>query len=278
MDQIETNIQLTKTLAPKWRILSLAVILPFFFSNIIAFAADLNPETILTLTNKEREKQNLAPLVANSTLQKAAELKAEDMLKNDYFAHTSPSGHAPWHWMKEAGYSYQFAGENLAVSFDSAAAQGNAWMKSKTHRENILNKQYTEAGIAVVQGNIKGKTSFVTVALFGAPAPAVASNDRKVTENVLQGIPALPAVKGAQTELLQINFQNLFVPMLYPKYLLQSLAGLVALSKEGILQNIEVLAKVLMLLSLAAPGALFVLVAFREVESLAFKDEHSHPI
>lgn len=278
MDQTETKIQSTKTLAPKWRILSLAVILPLFFSTLITFAADLNPETILALTNKEREMQNLAPLTANPTLQRAAELKAEDMLKNDYFAHTSPSGHAPWHWMKEVGYSYQFAGENLAVSFDSAAAQSNAWMKSKTHRENILNKQYTEAGIAVVQGNIQGKTSFVTVALFGTPAPAVATKDGKIIENALQNVPALPLVKGAQTTVSQIDARNLLSPALYPKYILQGALALLENYRETILRNAEVLAKVLMVLSLAAPGAIFALVAFREIKALTPKGVHSHPM
>ena len=99
----------------------------------------------------------------------AAEAKAEDMLKNDYFAHTSPEGRTPWHWLKKAGYSYKYAGENLATNYTDAKDQEKAWMKSKTHRENILNKNYREAGIAIVDGKIDGQSSLVTVVFFLAP-------------------------------------------------------------------------------------------------------------
>src|SRR3989344_8571512 len=61
--------------------------------------ADLSTITvnrIVQLTNAERKQEGLNELAINSKLAQAAQLKAEDMLAHDYFAHISPSGVTPW--------------------------------------------------------------------------------------------------------------------------------------------------------------------------------------
>ena len=37
------------------------------------------------------------------------------MAKNEYFAHTSPTGITPWYWLSQVDYNFIYAGENLAV-------------------------------------------------------------------------------------------------------------------------------------------------------------------
>ncbi len=128
------------------------------------------PNVIVTLTNKDRADAGLTKLSVNPTLEIAAKLKAVDMAKNEYFAHTSPQGLTPWHWFQQADYSFIYAGENLAVNFDDADAVERAWLNSPTHKANIMNGNYTEMGVATAEGMYKGRATTYVVELFGTPA------------------------------------------------------------------------------------------------------------
>jgi hypothetical protein len=93
------------------------------------------------------------------------------MAEKGYFSHTGPDGAQPWKWFREAGYRYEYAGENLAVNFNESEDVVNAWMKSPTHRANILKHDFTEVGIGVATGTYKGKEAVFVVQFFGKPAP-----------------------------------------------------------------------------------------------------------
>ena len=149
----------------KFYILALALFLGGFH---VAFAADIE-QNIISQVNQERAKNGLSILQENEALSKAAFLKAQDMIGNNYFAHTSPGGLDPWHWLEEVGYQYKFAGENLAMDFTSASSVHKAWMKSASHKENILSENYSEIGIAVLDGIIENRERKVAVQFFGAP-------------------------------------------------------------------------------------------------------------
>jgi hypothetical protein len=71
--------------------------------------------------------------------------------------------------MKEAGYEYQVAGENLARDFGTTPDMMEAWMASPTHRANIVNPKYTEIGIAVIDGVFQGYETTLVVQMFGKP-------------------------------------------------------------------------------------------------------------
>ena len=123
----------------------------------------LTAQEILDLVNRDRSSHGLATLTLNPTLNLAASEKASDMLTENYFAHTSPSGISPWHWFKTAGYNYSFAGENLAEGYADASVLEKSWMASPSHRANILSPNYSEVGLAVVDYN----NSSLVVQLFG---------------------------------------------------------------------------------------------------------------
>lgn len=165
------------------------------FQMTVAQAADITPATILDLVNAERSKIGLNPLTENAALSNAAEAKLSNMFQNDYFSHTSPKGETPWHWIKQSGYAYQYAGENLAINYSSAEKQHNAWMKSETHRANILSSKFTETGIAVRSGKLNGEEAVITVEMFGAPRFAQAHKtvqQSPLTEEVqVQQVPNL---------------------------------------------------------------------------------------
>ena len=118
---------------------------------------------IIKLTNAERVKNHMPVLKENKELNKAAMLKAKDMIKNNYWSHTSPKGVTPWYWFDKAGYDYKYAGENLAKNFSCDKDVIKAWMKSRGHKSNILDKDFKEIGVA----EVKWKKGLLIVQVFG---------------------------------------------------------------------------------------------------------------
>lgn len=156
-------------------------------------AASFEAQDVIRLTNEARRAQNLPVVSENNLLNEAAKKKAADMIKQDYFAHTSPAGLSPWYWLQKVNYPYKYAGENLAINYTSAKEQQAAWMKSSSHRKNILNANFQEIGVAVVAGKIDGAEVLLTVQLFGAMMPATvvsAPQEKSVA----------PQAKGAEIE------------------------------------------------------------------------------
>lgn len=151
----------------------------------IASASEINRSAIISLVNQSRTENNLKPLAENQQLDRAAEEKLADMFRNNYFAHTSPSGVTPWFWVEKNGYDYQYAGENLALGFTSVENEHNAWMKSPTHRKNIINPNYKEIGVAVGSGKINGGTVILAVQAFGALAeyPADIKKENTISDD-----------------------------------------------------------------------------------------------
>ncbi len=127
------------------------------------------PAVLDSLTNDERQSQNLNTLIINDKLNKAAEMKAIDMATKGYFAHVSPEGKTPWYWIEKAGYEYQYAGENLAVDFSDSKDVTNAWMNSPTHKANIVKKNYTEVGTGVAKGIYEGRETMFVAQVYANP-------------------------------------------------------------------------------------------------------------
>jgi len=94
------------------------------------------------------------------------------MFKNKYFSHYSPTGISPWDWIDKSGYDYYYAGENLAMNFLDTEEVIKGWLNSPSHRENLLNKDYKDMGIAVVSGdfNNEGINRILVVQMFGSKA------------------------------------------------------------------------------------------------------------
>ncbi len=143
------------------------------------FFADITKFSLENFVNQTRQSMGLQPLTENEKLNQAARLKAENMVQNQYFNHTSPSGVSPWFWFFEAGYNYKYAGENLAIGFYDSQEVYEAWLNSPSHKENIVNPNYTEVGTAVMSGFGPNNTT-VVVQEFGTQLsvkPAVVNNN-----------------------------------------------------------------------------------------------------
>lgn len=138
------------------------------------FLAAVVSQEVVSLTNEERESNKVGTLATNELLTKAAQAKAEDMAKNGYFSHAGPDGKTPWQWIAEAGYQYQYAGENLAVRFIDSRDVVDAWMVSPSHRANIVKGVYTTIGVGVAQGFYQGEPATYVVQYFATPKGATA--------------------------------------------------------------------------------------------------------
>lgn len=158
---------------------------------ILGFASQIFPEEIVAITNQKRAESGLAPLKINPQLNEAARQKAADMFALNYWSHVSPRGVTPWTFITNNGYSYLYAGENLARDFSHSSGVVEAWMNSPTHRDNLLNPKYQEIGVAVVDGILQGQETTLVVQMFGAqlsrPAKISkrAAQERRTQEGVI---------------------------------------------------------------------------------------------
>ena len=164
---------------PMLLVVALGIMVNSLWSNhgVLGANSDYSPETLLTSTNQQRQAAQEPALTIDPQLTAAAQAKADDMAKRNYWAHNTPDGKAPWTFVTAAGYSYALAGENLAYGFNSAQEAVAGWMNSKGHRENILNAGYQNVGFGVAMApTYQGKgPQTIVVAEYGRPASSVAT-------------------------------------------------------------------------------------------------------
>jgi uncharacterized protein YkwD len=151
-------------------------------------AADIDPaqpgaslraarSATLCLMNAERRRHHERRLRFNHKLALAGLRHARDMVQNQYFAHTAPSGQNFVQRILNTNYipaaATWFIGENLAWGDQQKSTPRQimrAWMASPKHRRNILSAGFREVGIAIVVGApVDGVTQAATYATeFGA--------------------------------------------------------------------------------------------------------------
>ncbi|CAH2464904.1 CAP domain-containing protein [Bacillus sp. S4] len=119
-------------------------------------------QRVVELTNAERTKQGLPALQIDTELSKVARAKSEDMQKNNYFDHNSPTYGSPFDMMKKFGISYTSAGENIAQGQRTPEEVVQAWMNSTGHRANILNSGFTHIGVGYVESGNYWTQQFIT--------------------------------------------------------------------------------------------------------------------
>lgn len=166
-------------------------ILPLLLPNVLGYATNINVSDLLTETNAKRAEFGLPSLKYNSILSSAAKKKAEHMFKHDYWAHVSPDGTEPWDFILGENYDYIYAGENLAKNFSTSDDVVEAWYNSPSHKENLLNKNYTEMGFAIVNGNLNGYDTTLVVQMFGKPRLPVQTADLPEPQPAVEVPPVL---------------------------------------------------------------------------------------
>ncbi len=205
---------------------------------LLGISSHIDQKQVIELTNKEREKQGLAPVKENEALDKAALLKAQNMFTENYWAHFAPSGKTPWDFILGSGYKFTFAGENLAKNFYSSNEVVVAWMASPTHRDNLLNGKYQDIGVAVLEGVLNGQKTTLIVQEFGTTQVianqslvSVGGKDVTVPKQEYNNKPEL--VASVQTPKI--------APSLIDPYQIYKVAGVFMVLLIGTLLSLDVL-------------------------------------
>lgn len=205
---------------------------------VLGISSNIDQKKLIELTNQERVKKGLSPVVENEALDQAAQLKAQNMFSENYWAHFAPSGKTPWDFILGAGYKFSYAGENLAKNFYNSQDVVVAWMNSPTHKDNLLNSHYQDIGIAVVDGVLNGEKTTLVVQEFGSTQvlgakPLVTASGKKM---------AVSKEEYNQKPQLVASAQNLSLPKpLIDPYQASKGAGISIISLITVLLLVDVL-------------------------------------
>jgi len=123
-----------------------------------AAVEDLRVAT-LCLMNAERAARGLGRLQAEPLLGRVAASYARQMVRGQFFDHTSPAGSTMLARIRSTSYlrdvSSWSVGENLAWGSGTLAtprAMVRAWMQSAEHRANLLDRHFADVGIGEAPG------------------------------------------------------------------------------------------------------------------------------
>lgn len=117
---------------------------------------EVSEREMFELVNKERETAGRNKLSWDTEIVSVARAHATDMWERKYFGHISPEGNDSVDRLTEAGFYYNYAGENLALAPTVSTAHVGL-MNSGGHRENILEPKFNKVGIGVIDNGIYGK-------------------------------------------------------------------------------------------------------------------------
>ncbi len=193
---------------------------------VLGINGNIDQKNVIELTNKEREKKGLSGLTENEALDKAAAAKAQNMFTENYWAHYAPSGKTPWDFILGAGYHFTYAGENLAKNFYKSDEVVTAWMNSPTHRENLLNPNYKDIGIAVVDGVLNGQKTTLVVQEFGTTENVTSRPTADVQGSEIQ----VPINDFNKPQLIAASERNLNFNSLVDPYQVTKVAGISLIS------------------------------------------------
>lgn len=104
-------------------------------------------QEVLNLVNQIRAEKGVAPLTLDTTLCKAASMRALEMDYSGVFSHTRPNGEDCWTALRTYSVSYSSCGENIAAGQATPAQVVNAWKNSSGHYDNMIDASFTKLGV-----------------------------------------------------------------------------------------------------------------------------------
>ncbi len=115
-------------------------------------------KALLNAINEERLRQRIPPLMRSAALCQLADYHTTRMIDGNFFGHVDPFDRS--NVGQRAGrfnYPYLKIGENLAAGQRTAEAVVADWLGSPAHRAILLDPEFREAGVAVLDGGRLGR-------------------------------------------------------------------------------------------------------------------------
>lgn len=106
-------------------------------------------DEVIRLVNIERNNEGLLSLSKNITLCQAAQTRASEIIT--VFDHFRPDGTSCFTVAEDYNIAWTAIGENIAMGQRTPQEVVKEWMDSPGHRANILNGNYNQIGVGVVQ-------------------------------------------------------------------------------------------------------------------------------
>jgi uncharacterized protein YkwD len=107
---------------------------------------------IFSLANRQRRLHGVHPLEWNDTLTQEARRHSINMMERGFFSHTDPVRGALGARMHTGKVYWSRCGENIFREQgmdDPAEAAIEGWMRSPTHRQSLLDPQFTQTGVGI---------------------------------------------------------------------------------------------------------------------------------
>ena len=107
-------------------------------------------QAVLDLTNAERKAAGLPDLKPSPVLMKLAREHSATMARLGQLGHEL-EGKTFNDRLREAKVAYRGVGENVGYAYRTPKEAVAGWMNSAPHKANLLNKDFTEIGVAVAK-------------------------------------------------------------------------------------------------------------------------------
>lgn len=116
------------------------------------FIAEVNKIRSIPRTCGNKRFPAASALTLNAKLTLASYRHSLDMFENQFLEHVSSNGDTLVERMRDASYDWSAVGENLAHNQKSIQQVIADWLSSPGHCSNLMSSDYTQSGVAMVNG------------------------------------------------------------------------------------------------------------------------------
>ena len=123
----------------------------------------IREKRVLALHNVARAAHDLKPLCVDPLLTRAARSHSREMIKKDYFYHSSYNGESLGERLERFGYNRSIYAENIgggSGTLGTSRSTFRRWMNSPSHKANILHGRVRPVGVGTYTGRYKGTRGY----------------------------------------------------------------------------------------------------------------------
>ena len=108
---------------------------------------------LIMLVNAERAKKGVPPLTVNWEVARVARYKSEEMKRHGLLSHESLVYGSPAQQLTRFQVPHSLVGANIAMGQETSMEVLGAWLSSQSHYANLINAEYTSAGVGFSMGD-----------------------------------------------------------------------------------------------------------------------------